>query len=191
MKQMIFYLLLAGFPALILAQQKKPASSQEQLKIEMKRFQEELQSQLKTLQDSVAKLRSEVSERDHKRMKEWDFHHRLPEGSFTFPELPRLPDLPPLPDIPEMEGVLDNDFENEGNWDFRFEMPPAPCQPPAPPVPSWNYEWDMPQIDNRWFHREPRDWHFDLRIPQPPIRKHRHHYEDILETLPFYRLFKS
>jgi hypothetical protein len=188
MKRMILYLLLAVFPALVFAQQKNTPSPQEQLQTEMKRFQEDMQNQLKLLQDSISELRSELNERDHERMKGWDFHYNVPGGSFTVPEFPALL---ALPDMLHLEGLLNKDFEDEGNWDFRFEMPPVPCEPSIPPVPSWNYEWNMPQLDNLRFHVEPRDWHFDFRVPHPPMKKHRHQYEDILETLPFYRFFKS
>jgi hypothetical protein len=195
MRYVALILLVALLPAAMFGQQKNSMTQQqqEQFKKEIEDFKNQLQGEIKALQDSLGKMSKQLAEQDES--SKWkgrffypavppvpgqpgcntpcDPNHSWEEGYYRF----RMPELPELPD-----------------WSYKFEMPPLREIPPVPFMPGENFQLEAPGAHERWFRfyypRDDYDWE-----STPPsdhyYKNHKHHNEDLLEMLPFYKFFKS
>lgn len=195
MKYLALILLVALVPPAVLGQQKNSITpqQQEQFKKEMEDFKTQLQGEIKALQDSLGKLSKQLAEQ-HPPAK-W-------EGRDFFPGLPPVPPepgcstpcdrdhsweegyyrfrMPELPELPE--------------WSYKFELPPLPEIPAVPFMPGDNFEWYTPGGNEEWFRFHYPGYDFDRESIPPSdhyYKNHKHHNEDLLEMLPFYKFFKS
>lgn len=194
MKQLLLILLVLLSPVIAFPQQKNilTPQQQEQFKKQMEEFQQQMKDEVKALQDSVTKLREELSKREGERMKgwEWSFHNLVPEIQKELKDLPEVP-CPPHTPSNDWEN-LQRDHQYYKDWNFGLNVPSPPESPR-----DWNFDLHIPELNNEWFHVMPREYHLEIPRPLPPediypyYRNHRHRYEDLLEMLPFYNLFKS
>lgn len=211
MKSIFLSLLIAALPFIGFAQQKNtPSQQQDQFKKEMEELKLQLQGQVNSMRDSLAKLSQQLSKMEAERMQEFDksFHKGLHEMDENL-RLPGLSEMPPFdeewskaleefkqedfkfecPPIPDFNSDWSKALGELREYDFRFEMPEMP---EVPPVPDFDFDYDIPEFHR--YYKDPQQWKFDLNMPhrESPLWKRRgNRHEEFLEMLPFYEMFKS